>query len=139
VIVVDSSAIVAILFAEPTAPALLERLAADPDRIMSVASYVETGTVLAGRRRADRLRAIDDLDAFLTEAGITLAPVDAAQARQALTARIRFGRGMGHGGELNFGDVFSYALASTREAPLLFVGNDFTTTDITAALPPGTT
>jgi ribonuclease VapC len=109
-IVVDSSAVVAILFGEPSAPALLARLAVDPDRIMSVASYVETGTVLAGRRHADRLRAIDDLDAFLAEARIALAPVDVEQARLALWARIRFGRGMGHGGKLNFGDAFSYAL-----------------------------
>ena len=64
-IVVYSSTLVAILFGEPTAAALLARLAADPDRVMSVASYVETGTVLAGRRLSDRLRAADDLDRFL--------------------------------------------------------------------------
>ena len=136
-IVVDSSAVVAILFGEPSAPALLARLAVDPDRIMSVASYVETGTVLAGRRHADRLRAIDDLDAFLAEARIALAPVDVEQARLALWARIRFGRGMGHGGKLNFGDAFSYALARTRGAPLLFIGDDFGTTDIAVALGSG--
>jgi ribonuclease VapC len=133
-IVVDSSAVVAILFGEPQAPALLVRLASDPDRVMSVASYLETGTVLAGRRRSDRLRAIDDLDAFLDEAGIALAPVDETQARLALKARIRFGRGMGHGGMLNFGDAFSYALARANEAPLLFTGDDFGTTDVTVAL-----
>jgi ribonuclease VapC len=135
-IVVDSSAVVAILFGEASAPALLARLTADPDRMMSVASYVETGTVLAGRRKADKLLAIDDLDAFLSEAGIVLAPIDSAQARTALWGRIRFGRGMGHGGVLNFGDAFSYALASTREAPLLFIGDDFGTTDIEVALSP---
>jgi ribonuclease VapC len=136
-IVVDSAAVVAVLFGEAAAPALLTRLAADPDRVMSVASYVETGTVLAGRRHSDRLRAVDDLDAFLAEASIVLAPIDAAQARLALRARIRFGRGMGHGGKLNFGDAFSYALARTRAAPLLFVGDDFGKTDITVALAPG--
>jgi ribonuclease VapC len=136
-IVVDSSAIVAILFGEPSADALLSRLAADPDRVMSVASYLETGTVLASRRRTHRLRAIEDLDAFLDEAGIVLAPVDETQARLALRARIRFGRGMGHGGVLNFGDAFSYALARDRQAPLLFVGEDFRTTDVVAALDPG--
>ena len=135
-IVVDSSAVVAILFGEPSAAALVSRLAADPDRVMSVASYLETGTVLAGRRRSDRLRAIDDLDAFLEEAGIALAPVDEVQARLALQARIRFGRGMGHGGMLNFDDAFSYALARTLEAPLLFIGDDFDTTDVTVALAP---
>ena len=133
-IVVDSSAVVAILFGESTAPALLARLAADPDRVMSVAAYVETGTVLAGRRTGDRMRAMDDLDSFLGEAGITLAAVDEAQARLALSARIRFGRGMGHGGLLNCGDAFSYALARARQAPLLFTGNDFGTTDVAIAL-----
>ncbi len=132
-IVVDSSAVVAILFGESAAPALLTRLSADPERIMSVASYLETGTVLAGRRTRDRLRAIDDLDHFLAEAGIALAAVDEAQARVALAARIRFGRGMGHGGLLNFGDSFSYALARTRQAPLLFTGDDFGTTDVAIA------
>ena len=102
---------------------------------MSVASYLEAGTVLAGRRRAsDRLGAIEYLDAFLDQAAITLAPVDAPQIRLALRARIIYGRGMGHGGELNFGDSFSYALAKTHGAPLLFVGNDFMKTDIVPAL-----
>ncbi len=135
-IVVDSSAVVAILFGEPSASRLLERLATDPDRRMSVASYLETGTVLAGRRRYDRMRAISDLDEFLDEAGIALAPVDVAQARLALRARIQFGRGMGHGGPLNFGDAFSYALARALNAPLLFIGDDFGTTDVTLALGP---
>ena len=135
-IVVDSSAVVAILFGEPAAAALLARLAADPDRVMSVASYVETGTVLAGRRLSDQLRATEDLDRFLDEAGIGLATIDATQARLALRARIQYGRGMGHGGALNFGDAFSYALAKMREASLLFIGDDFRTTDVIAAIDP---
>jgi ribonuclease VapC len=133
-IVVDSSAVIAIMLGEPSAASLIARLEADPQRIMSVASYLETGTVLAGRRRSDRLSAIDDLDRFLDEAGIKLAPVDVAQARRALHARIQYGRGMGHGGVLNFGDAFSYALASTHDAPLLFIGDDFTMTDVADAL-----
>jgi len=137
-IVIDSSAIVAILFGEPSAPRLLARLATDPERIMSVANYVETGTVLAGRRTRDRAGAIDDLDTFLDEAGITLAPIDVAQARLALAARVRHGRGMGHGGVLNFGDTFAYALATTHDAPLLFIDDDFGTTDVVPALDPGT-
>jgi ribonuclease VapC len=133
-IVVDSSAIIAMMFGEPSAAILASRLAAESERVISVASYLEAGTVLAGRRRGDRLLAIDDLDAFLGEAGIELVPVDAVQARAALRARIVHGRGMGHGGTLNFGDAFSYALAKSLDAPLLFVGNDFATTDITPAL-----
>jgi ribonuclease VapC len=134
-IVVDASAVIAMLFGEPLSGALAARLAADADRVISVTSYVEAGTVLAGRRRSDRLQAIDDLDAFLAAAGIEIAPTDAAQARLALRARIGFGRGMGHGGALNFGDTFSYALAKALDAPLLFVGNDFAGTDLRPALP----
>jgi ribonuclease VapC len=133
-IVVDSSAVVAMMLAEPSATVVAARLAADTERVMSIASYLETGTVLAGRRRNDRLKAIDELDAFLSETGIDLVPVDVSQGRVALSARITHGRGMGHGGALNFGDAFSYALAKTRDAPLLFVGNDFAGTDIKAAL-----
>ena len=133
-IVVDSSAVIALLFREPPAAAIAARLAADPDRVMSVASYLEAGTVLAGRRRADRLRAIDDLDQFLAEAGIDLRAVDPVQARFALHARIAYGRGMGHGGSLNFGDAFSYALAKSLDAPLLFIGDDFAATDVVPAL-----
>ncbi len=67
-----------------------------------------------------------------------LAPVDAAQARLALGARIRFGGGMGHGGLLNYGDSFSYALVRARNAPLLFIGKDFGTTDVMVAMHTGT-
>jgi ribonuclease VapC len=135
-IVVDSSAVIAMLFHEPSSDVLAARLAVDSERVMSVASYLEAGTVLAGRRRHDRLTAIDDLDAFLTETGIDLKAVDVAQGRLALAARIRYGRGMGRGGTLNFGDAFSYALAKTLGAPLLFIGNDFAATDLIPALPP---
>jgi ribonuclease VapC len=128
------SAVVAILFGEKLSAALLSRLAVATDRIMSVANYVETGTVLAGRRNVNRSDAIADLDLFLHEAGIVLVSIDAEQARLALEARVRYGRGMGHGGVLNFGDAFAYALAKTRAAPLLYVGNDFRTTDIVAAI-----
>ncbi len=92
--------------------------------------------MLAGRRRRDRIKAIDEIEAFLAETGIDLEPVDAAQGRLALRARITHGRGMGHGGTLNFGDAFSYALAKTLGAPLLFIGNDFSATDVIPALPP---
>ena len=135
-IVVDASAVIAILFGEAAAQMLVARLASDTDRVISVASYIEAGTVLAGRRQTERTRAIDDLDRFLEEAEIQLAPVDAAQARLALRARIVHGRGMGHGGLLNFGDCFSYALAKALEAPLLFIGQHFTATDLTSALAP---
>ena len=134
-IVVDSSAVIAILFGEPTASALIERLSHDRERVMSAVSYVETGTVLAARRRHDRPMAVADLDDFLDHAGITVASIDEAVARRALRARIAYGHGMGHGGVLNFGDAFSYAAAVSHGAPLLFVGDDFGNTDVRVALP----
>ena len=135
-IVVDSSAIVAILFDEPGADRLTLRLAQEPQgrRLMSTASYLEAGTVLAGRIAGDALDAVTDLDEFLAQAGIDLAPVDETQARVALRARIRYGRGFGTGGKLNYGDAFSYALAKRLDAPLLFIGNDFRNTDLVSAV-----
>lgn len=136
-IVIDTSALIAILFGEPAARALSTRIAAEPagERVMSVASYLEAGTVMAGRRASRPLGAVADLEAILSEASIHLKPIDEAQARIALDARIRLGRGFGAPAGLNFGDCFSYALAKSLGAPLLFVGDDFTATDVEAALP----
>jgi ribonuclease VapC len=132
-IVLDTSAVIALLSGEPPARALADRLASETERVMSVASYLEAGTVLAGRR-TDKLSAMNFLDAYLADTGIELLPVDAAQIRIALEARIRYGRGMGHGGALNFGDSFSYALAKSLDAPLLYIGQDFAATDVKSAL-----
>ena len=133
-IVVDTSAIVEIMLQGPSARAMaiaLERA----DRVeMSLASYVEAGTVLALQARPGGQTAIERLDELLREAGIELAPMDAAQASTALQARLRFGKGFGHPAQLNFGDSFAYALAKVRGAPLLFVGDDFARTDLASAL-----
>lgn len=136
--VVAPSAVVAILSGEPTAPALPARLAADPGRAMPVATSGEAGAVFAGRRRADRHRAIADLDGLVDRVGIKLAPVEPVQARLALEARITRGRGMGHGASLDAGDAFASAPAEAHAAPLPYVGQDFGTTDVAAALDPGT-
>lgn len=134
-IVVDSSAVIAIVFAEPEGAALLTRLDQDlpGQRVISEANYVESGAVLAGRI-ANRDEAKTDLDRFLALAGIEVVPVDVRQSGLALEARVRFGRGFGSGAKLNFGDCFAYALAKAMNAPLLYVGNDFTQTDIVPAL-----
>lgn len=116
------------------AEALTAKLETESERVMSVASYLEAGTVMAGRHRTNPHRGVEFLDAFIEEAGVELYPVNEEQAHIALDARIRFGRGMGHGGVLNFGDVFSYALAKSLDAPLLYVGRDFAATDVTSAL-----
>ena len=132
-IVLDSSALVAVLFGEPQAAAIAAKIASD-ETVMSAANYVECGTVLAGRRRDRPLRAKAHLDRILARAGVAIVPVDAVQAALALEARIRFGKGFGHRAGLNFGDTFAYALAKSLNAPLLFVGDDFGHTDIERAL-----
>jgi ribonuclease VapC len=134
-IVVDSSAVIAIIFQEPEAGALAARISETPfgQRFMSAADYVEAGTVLAGRR-SDPMTAVSRLDEFLGSAGVTLTPVDENQARIALEARIRFGRGFGTRAKLNYADSFAYALAKSLRAPLLYVGDDFAATDVEPAL-----
>jgi ribonuclease VapC len=134
VIAVDSSALIAILFGEPQATALVERLARARERRLSVVSYVETGTVIAGRMRGDPGGAVPLLDEFLAELGVRLHPVDEAQMRIAMQARIAHGRGFGAAAGLDFGACFAYALAKVLPAPLLFVGDDFAATDLEPAL-----
>lgn len=134
-IVVDTSAVVAILLGEASGPELAERLAQEPfgDRVMSAANYVEAGTVLAGRHARPE-RAIEILDTFLASASLRLVAVNEPLAKLALNARIRFGKGFGTRAKLNYGDSFAYALAKSLDAPLLFVGDDFMATDISSAL-----
>lgn len=136
-LIIDSSALVAIMLGEAGAQTLSIRIAAEPhnERLMSAANYLEAGTVLAGRRLSEPLSAIADMDAILSAAAIQLEAVDEQQARIALSARIRFGKGFGASAGLNFGDSFAYALAKVRDAPLLFTGDDFSATDIRSALP----
>ena len=91
----------AILFGESAGPALTARLAQDGERVLSAVSYVETGTVLAGRMRDDPMAAIPLLDEFLAELGIAVRAVDESQMRLAMRARIEFGRGFGQSAGLN--------------------------------------
>ena len=107
-IVVDSSAVIAMMFGEPESDHLAGRLADEPigQRVMSVANYLEAGTVLAGRQ-TQPVKAPAMLENFINLCGIELRPVNAAQARMALDARIQFGRGFGAKAGLNFGDCFA--------------------------------
>lgn len=131
----DSSAVAAILFKEPEAPECMSALREYDLRLISAVNYVELGTVLAGRARPEnRLTALANLNDYLNDFFITIAPVDDRLARAALKARIEFGQGFGMRGGLNFGDCFAYALARQHDAPLLYVGNDFARTDIRSAL-----
>lgn len=133
--IVDSSAIIAIMFEEREAPDCMFALQGDHLRLISAVNYVEAGTVMAGRiKDGDRHEAIADLDAFLSDFRITIAPADADLARAAMKARLDYGKGFGTRGGLNFGDCFAYALAKRHSAPLLYVGDDFVPTDIQSAL-----
>ncbi len=128
---VDTSAVVALLKNEPGWETLATRLHTASSRVLSVANWVELSLVVAGRH--GDATTLDFLDRFLQAAAIELHPVDPPQARIAREAFLRFGKGR-HPAGLNFGDCFSYALARTLDAPLLFVGHDFSQTDVRVAL-----
>jgi ribonuclease VapC len=134
-LIIDASAIIAMLFEELEGAACAAAMGGIAPRLVSAVNYVEAGTVLAGRTsEKDRDKASADLDAFLANFGIEIAAVTPELAREALKARIRWGKGFGQKKGLNFGDSFAYALARSHDAPLLFVGDDFTKTDIKSAL-----
>ena len=133
-IVIDTSALIAMSFGETSASELRSRLLSEPDRRMSAANVVEFGAVYAGRWKRDLALVRDRVWETLHSMGIAVVEVDEAQAKIALEARIRFGKGFGAKAKLNFGDSFAYALAKSLNAPLLFVGDDFVHTDITSAL-----
>jgi ribonuclease VapC len=124
--VIDSSALVAILGGEAERRTFIDLIEASDSRLMSTASFVEVSIIIESRYGADGVR---DLDLFLERAGIELAPVDDEQARQARRAFTRYGKGR-HPAALNFGDCFSYALSVTLGEPLLFKGQDFAQTDV---------
>ncbi len=126
--VIDTSAVIACLLDEPERASLVDAMAADPVKLISVMGVVEASLVMIGRKRAGGL---SDLEAFLTDAEIERVPVDVRQAEAAVEAFRRFGRGR-HQARLNIGDCFTYALAKTTGEPLLFKGEDFARTDIQA-------
>jgi ribonuclease VapC len=129
VIVVDTSAIVAILKVERERD-VFARIIAFEGCLFSTVGYLEASMVIVGRGRA---QLTDLLDGLLSELGIELVPFDQQQARAGQTAFLRFGKGR-HPAGLNFGDCISYALAQSRGLPLLFKGEDFAKTDVISAL-----
>jgi ribonuclease VapC len=126
-VIVDPSALVAIVLQEPEAAAVARLIAAAPVVRISAASYVELGIVV-DRRRDPAITGA--LDALLEDLRIQIEPVTERQARIARAASQRYGRGSGHPARLNLGDCFSYALARDLGEPLLFKGGDFAHTDI---------
>jgi ribonuclease VapC len=129
--IVDTSAIIAILRDEPQALSCAQAIAQATVRRVSAVSFVESAVVIDGSRDPIAARRFDD---FMREADIAIEPVTKAQAQIARDAYRDFGRGSGHRAKLNFGDCFAYALARESGEPLLFIGDDFAHTDISAAL-----
>lgn len=129
--IVDTSAVVAILKSEPERDAMLNSMS-DVAPKMSAASYLEAAIVIDGLGDPVKSRRLDEL---LTTLGVEIVPVTAEQARIARRAHQDYGRGGGHPARLNFGDTLSYALAVENREPLLFNGDDFGHTDVSVALP----
>ena len=124
--VIDTSALLAILQDEPERRSFNEAIEAAESRVMSIANYVEVSIVVESRHGAEGLR---ELDRFVDRAGIDLVGVDVGQGKIARDAFSRFGKGR-HPAGLNFGDCFAYALARVLAQPLLFKGDDFSKTDL---------
>jgi ribonuclease VapC len=129
--ILDSSALIAILKGEPEAAALKAALLASQDLFLSAASYLETCIVVDGYKSAV-LRA--RLEEILEETETQIAPFTAEQAQIARQAYRDYGRGSGHPANLNFGDCFAYALARTKKQPLLYKGDHFRHTDLRSAV-----
>jgi len=129
--VVDTSALIAILFDEPEKPAFASAIDAAADPKVSAVTRVEAMMVYRGRRQSDPA----DVIALVGILGLKTIDVDRAQADRALDAFTRFGKGR-HPARLNLGDCFVYALAASLNEPLLFKGSDFLKTDIVPAWRP---
>ena len=129
--IVDTSAVIAILRNERDATSYAQAIADAGVRRISAANYVETAAVIDGSRDPVASRRLDDL---LREARFVIEPVTESQARMAREAYRDFGRGSGHAARLNLGDCFAYALAKVLDEPLLFKGDDFIHTDVASAL-----
>ena len=124
--VIDTSALIAILLSEPPAERLVTALESDPVHLVSAASVLETSLVMLGRYGEN---GDPQLDRLLRGIDAEVVPVGEEQLLIARDAALRFGRGR-HKAALNFGDCFSYALSAARGEPLLFVSTDFAKTDV---------
>lgn len=129
--VIDTSAIIAILFQEPEAAQFSAAIEGDATRLMSAASVLEASIVVEAASGETGGR---ELDLLLYKAGIEIAAVTADQVELARRAYRAYGKGR-HAAGLNYGDCFAYALAKASAEPLLYKGDDFARTDIAPALP----
>ena len=124
--VIDSSALVAILLGEPGGDALAVKLSGAPRPVICAANWLEAMMVISARLGPPGVQALGEL---LAAAGVQVAPVDAELVQTAFEAWLRFGKGQ-HPASLNFGDCFAYALAMRRREALLFKGQDYSQTDV---------
>jgi ribonuclease VapC len=123
--VIDSSAIIAILSLEAEVEKFARAISSDPVRLLSAATMVEIGILLIARSDS----AYQEFEQLVADIEIEIVPVDEQQSRIALDAFRRYGKGR-HPARLNYGDCFTYALAKLSGEPLLFKGEDFSKTDI---------
>jgi ribonuclease VapC len=130
-VIVDTSAIVALLRGEPDAERFADALARAHEALISAGTYLETAIVVDANRDPVLSRRLDEL---LVAARLKVEPVTKEHVDIARQAYRDFGRGSGHPANLNFGDCFGYALARTSDSPLLFKGHDFARTDVQPAL-----
>jgi ribonuclease VapC len=124
--VLDTSALLALLLDEPEAEDFRAAVEEDTIRLVSAATLLETALVIEARKGE---RGGQELDTLIQKAEVLVVPVDAEHVFEARRAYRRFGKGR-HAAGLNFGDVFAYALARTAGEPLLFKGDDFAKTDV---------
>ena len=129
--IIDTSALIAILRAEPEAAACAKAIEDAEHCRISAANFLEAAVVMDSARDPVVSRRFDEL---VAAASIHIEPVTESQARIARAANRDFGKGSGHPAGLNFGDCFAYALAAELDEPLLFKGTDFAHTDLTAAI-----
>ena len=129
-IVVDTSAIVAIVFGEPERERFIQIIRQAERALISTASVLETRMVVHGRRGQRAVVLVEDL--LRLPVFMPVAPT-VADIETAYGAFVTYGKGGGHPAGLNFGDIFSYALAKSRSLPLLYKGDDFRHTDLVAA------
>ena len=127
-IVVDSSALIAVIMKEGEAPSC-ERVLIEEDNLTMSAANLTEALIVAGQRGL-----VQEVEALIEQCAIDVLTVDEAAARSAASAYLMWGKGY-HPARLNYGDCFAYAVAKDRACPLLFVGNDFSQTDIASALP----
>jgi ribonuclease VapC len=130
-IAVDTSALIAVCLAEPERDQFIDIMDAADRILISAGTLVEARIVAFNKGKA---QLVEELDSLLASFAVEIVSPDAEQADIAHAAFVTYGKGTGHPAQLNFGDLFSYALAKARGVPLLYKGDDFARTDVVAAL-----